>query len=202
MTPIIWICTLSLCILWHDALAAALDSINATRSQLMCLNSARTALNGSPSGANAAASWRRALSALTRLSASEREPAIQRADLAPYRVLKIIEACDHHANLTCKMVPVTLFAQRMWTSQVAKQPASCRGHVEKLTVFHAVVQDSTLPGPPKQRTFIAANLKEAEDLMPHYLLQLLIAVSLLPKDQAYVSIYESGSHDNTGMGIS
>ncbi|CAK0732610.1 hypothetical protein CVIRNUC_000155 [Coccomyxa viridis] len=58
--------------------------------------------------------------------------------------------------------------------------------------------DSTLPGLPKQRTFIAANLKEVEDLMPHYVLQLLIAVSLLPKNQAYVSIYESGSHDNTG----
>ena len=168
----------------------------------MCLNSARTALNGSPSGANAAASWRRALSAFTRLSASEREPAIQRADLAPYRVLKIIEACDHHANLTCKMVPVTLLAQRMWTPQLAKQPASCRSHVEKLTVFPAIVQDSTLPGLPKQRTFIAANLKEVEDLMPHYVLQLLIAVSLLPKGQAYVSIYESGSHDNTGLGIS
>ena len=168
----------------------------------MCLNGARTALNGSPSGSNAAASWRRALSAFTRLSASEREPAIQRADLAPYRVLKIIEACDDHANLTCKMVPVTLLTQRLWTSQYAKRPASCRSHVEELTVFPAIVQDSTLPGLPKQRTFIAANLKESEDLMPHYVLQLLIAVSLLPKDQAYVSIYESGSHDNTGMGIS
>ena len=199
MTPIIWICTLSLCTLRHNAFAAALDSINATRSQLMCLNSARTALNGSPSGANAAASWRRALSAFTRLSASEREPAIQRADLAPYRVLKIIEACDHHANLTCKMVPVTLLAQRMWTSRLAKRPAS---FAENLTVSPAIVQDSTLPGLPKQRTFIAANLKQVEDLMPHYVLQLLIAVSLLPKDQAYVSIYESGSHDNTGMGIS
>ena len=170
----------------------------------MCLNSVRTALDGSPSGANAAASWRRALSALTRSSASDLQPAIQRADLAPYRVLKIIEACDQHANLTCKMVPITLLAQRMWTSRFAKRPASCRSHGEESTVFSfpAIVQDSTLPGLPKQRTFIAANLKEVEDLMPHYVLQLLIAVSLLPKDQAYVSIYESGSHDNTGLGIS
>ena len=132
MTPIIWICAFSLCILWHDAFAAALDSINAMESQLMCLNSVRTALDGSPSGANAAASWRRALSALTRSSASDLQPAIQRADLAPYRVLKIIEACDQHANLTCKMVPITLLAQRMWTSRFAKRPASRRSHGEEI----------------------------------------------------------------------
>ena len=81
-------------------------------------------------------------------------------------------------------------------------PKSRGRRLDCIFSFPAIVQDSTLPGLPKQRTFIAANLKEVEDLMPHYVLQLLIAVSLLPKGQAYVSIYESGSHDSTGLGIS
>ena len=69
------------------------------------------------------------------------------------------------------------------------------------TLYPATAQDATLSGLPNQRTFIAANLKEVGELMPHYVLQLLIAVSLMPEGKAYVSIHESGSHDSTGIGI-
>lgn len=34
--------------------------------------------------------------------------------------------------------------------------------------------------------------------MPHYILELLIALAQMPDDQAFVSIYESGSTDSTG----
>lgn len=49
-----------------------------------------------------------------------------------------------------------------------------------------------------QRVFLASNLHNNEDLLPHYILQLLQLIVSLPVGSSYVSIYESGSTDQTG----
>lgn len=46
--------------------------------------------------------------------------------------------------------------------------------------------------------FLASNLHNNEDLLPHYILQLLQLIVSLPVGSSYVSIYESGSTDQTG----
>ena len=51
----------------------------------------------------------------------------------------------------------------------------------------------------KERVLLAANMRDNEELMPHFLLQTLHTLALLPQDQAFLSIYESGSGDSTGM---
>lgn len=49
-----------------------------------------------------------------------------------------------------------------------------------------------------QKLFLASNLHNNEDLLPHYILQLLQLIVRLPLGSCYVSIYESGSTDQTG----
>lgn len=61
-----------------------------------------------------------------------------------------------------------------------------------------LAQDATLPRALDQRVFIAANFKNNGDLMPHFIQQLLLAIVAMPSDNAFVSIYESGSTDLTG----
>ena len=46
--------------------------------------------------------------------------------------------------------------------------------------------------------FIAANLFNNGDLMPHFITQLLHFIVLLPQHTVYVSVYESNSFDDTG----
>ena len=59
--------------------------------------------------------------------------------------------------------------------------------------------DSTLPESlGGQKIFFASNLHNNEDLLPHYILQLLQLIVRLPVGSSYVSIYESGSTDETG----
>lgn len=48
------------------------------------------------------------------------------------------------------------------------------------------------------KLLLAANLKDAEALMPHLILQLAALLVYLPPQSAYLSIYESGSADSTG----
>ena len=61
------------------------------------------------------------------------------------------------------------------------------------------VTDPTLPESlGGQRIFLASNLHNNEDLLPHYILQLLQLIVRLPVGSSYVSIYESGSTDETG----
>ena len=60
-------------------------------------------------------------------------------------------------------------------------------------------RDPTLPLPkPGLRLLLANNLHNNEALMPHYISQMLRLLALLPPGSAYVSIYESGSKDQTG----
>ena len=60
-------------------------------------------------------------------------------------------------------------------------------------------RDPTLPLPkPGLRLLLANNLHNNEVLMPHYITQMLRLLALLPPGSAYVSIYESGSKDQTG----
>lgn len=60
-------------------------------------------------------------------------------------------------------------------------------------------EDASLPSylPHHQHYLVAANLKNNEPLMPHYIMQLLKA--LLPSEHGtvFVSVYESGSFDAT-----
>lgn len=48
------------------------------------------------------------------------------------------------------------------------------------------------------KVLLAANMRNNEDLLPHFSLQLLQLLAALPHRSAFVSIYESGSTDNTG----
>ena len=48
------------------------------------------------------------------------------------------------------------------------------------------------------KVLIAANLHNNAALMPHYTLQLAALLATLPRGAAYLSIYESGSTDDTG----
>ena len=50
---------------------------------------------------------------------------------------------------------------------------------------------------PSNQVLIAGNLRQNEDIMPHFLLRLLETVVALDSRLAFVSIYESGSNDGT-----
>ena len=52
-----------------------------------------------------------------------------------------------------------------------------------------------------QRVLVAGLLTNAEALMPHFLLQLLEFASSMPAGHVFISVYESGSTDKTGMGL-
>ena len=49
------------------------------------------------------------------------------------------------------------------------------------------------------KVLIAANMHNNEELLPHYIAQLVHVLSLLPYGSAFLSVYESGSNDGTGM---
>ncbi len=53
-------------------------------------------------------------------------------------------------------------------------------------------------GRAPRQVLLAANLRDAEALLPHFILQLLQLLAVLPRDAAFLSIYESGSSDATG----
>lgn len=60
-------------------------------------------------------------------------------------------------------------------------------------------RDATLPLPRAGlRLLLANNLHNNEQLMPHYITQMLRLLALLPPGSAFVSVYESGSKDRTG----
>eukprot|EP00884_Botryococcus_braunii_P011447 jgi/Botrbrau1/20302/Bobra.31_1s0079.1 len=42
------------------------------------------------------------------------------------------------------------------------------------------VNDSSLPGPPQQSIFLAGNLHDSEEVLPHYVAQLATLVALFP----------------------
>lgn len=54
---------------------------------------------------------------------------------------------------------------------------------------------------PQQSVLLAGLLTSNEALMPHYILQLLEFVAAKPADSVFVSLYESGSTDRTGMAL-
>lgn len=49
------------------------------------------------------------------------------------------------------------------------------------------------------KVLLAANMHNNEDLLPHFTLQMLDLLSKLPLGSAFLSIYESGSTDSTGV---
>lgn len=49
------------------------------------------------------------------------------------------------------------------------------------------------------KILLAANMHNNEDLLPHFTLQMLDLLSRLPLGSAFLSIYESGSTDSTGV---
>lgn len=49
------------------------------------------------------------------------------------------------------------------------------------------------------KILLAANMHNNEDLLPHFTLQMLDLLSKLPLGRAFLSIYESGSTDSTGV---
>ena len=49
------------------------------------------------------------------------------------------------------------------------------------------------------KIFLAANMHNNEDLLPHFTLQMLDLLSSRPSGSAFLSIYESGSTDRTGV---
>lgn len=49
-----------------------------------------------------------------------------------------------------------------------------------------------------ERYLIAANMHNNEDVLPHFIIQLVHLFAVLPPETAFLSIYESGSTDSTG----
>jgi alpha-1,3-mannosyltransferase len=45
---------------------------------------------------------------------------------------------------------------------------------------------------------VAANMHNNEEVLPHFIIQLVHLFAVLPQDSAFLSIYESGSTDSTG----
>ena len=45
---------------------------------------------------------------------------------------------------------------------------------------------------------MAANMHNNEEVLPHFILQLIHLFAVLPPETAFLSIYESGSTDSTG----
>ena len=74
-----------------------------------------------------------------------------------------------------------------------------------LSTAKAVVSckmDSTLlldTSDSDNKVLLAANMHNNEDLLPHFTLQMLDLLSKLPLGSAFLSIYESGSTDSTGV---
>lgn len=104
--------------------------------------------------------------------------------------------------------------QAIARSQLYGRPLQIQEHLEKRAydILSAVDQcgastpavpclfDATLATPPRdRRIFIAANLHNNAALMPHFIPQLLLSVVSLPYRDTFVSLYESGSTDATGM---
>ncbi|KAL3158330.1 hypothetical protein ABBQ38_010571 [Trebouxia sp. C0009 RCD-2024] len=62
--------------------------------------------------------------------------------------------------------------------------------------------DSTLPllmSDDGSKILVAANMHNNEDLLPHFTLQMLELLLSHPSGSAFLSIYESGSTDSTGV---
>ena len=60
--------------------------------------------------------------------------------------------------------------------------------------------DPTLVTAPRyKRIFIASNLHNNGALMPHFITQLLLSVVSFTPGDAFISLYESGSTDATGL---
>ncbi len=49
-----------------------------------------------------------------------------------------------------------------------------------------------------ERYLVAANMHNNEEVLPHFILQLIHLFAVLPPETAFLSIYESGSKDSTG----
>lgn len=45
---------------------------------------------------------------------------------------------------------------------------------------------------------MAANMHNNEEVLPHFILQLIHLFAVLPPETAFLSVYESGSTDSTG----
>ncbi|KAK9820093.1 hypothetical protein WJX72_006049 [[Myrmecia] bisecta] len=61
-------------------------------------------------------------------------------------------------------------------------------------------EDPSLKPPPSstgQKYLVAINLRNNEDVMPHFCSSLLETLAILPEGSVFLSIYESGSTDNT-----
>lgn len=48
------------------------------------------------------------------------------------------------------------------------------------------------------QVLLAANVRDSEELLPHFILQLVHLLAVLPRGTAFLSIYESGSSDASG----
>lgn len=68
---------------------------------------------------------------------------------------------------------------------------------EQACFFSCVPEDSTLL--LAERYLVAANMHNNEEVLPHFILQLIHLFAVLPPDTAFLSIYESGSKDSTGV---
>lgn len=59
------------------------------------------------------------------------------------------------------------------------------------------MHDDTLPTQLSGRFYLAANLKNNEEVLPNFITQLLTLVARMREGQLHISIYESGSTDST-----
>lgn len=50
-----------------------------------------------------------------------------------------------------------------------------------------------------KKFMVAANFRNNEELLPHVIVQLWHLLAILPQGSTFLSIYESGSEDSTGV---
>lgn len=92
-------------------------------------------------------------------------------------------------NISTARLLVSKSAQIIAAISAAKPVASCAWD---LSLSLDIVDKG-------RKVLLAANMHNNEDLLPHFTLQLLHFLTTAPSDSAFLSIYESGSTDTTGM---
>ena len=89
-----------------------------------------------------------------------------------------------------------------WTNW--KLALQVKGILADLSVAQPVIDcawDPTLHttfGAADQKYLLAADIHNNEELLPHYIIQLVHLLTVMPHGSTFLSVYESGSTDSTG----
>ena len=99
--------------------------------------------------------------------------------------------CDWDPSIPASAAGITDLTDAGALIHLLVKQHACRG---VLVIYHLTAGCWRGAGP----FFIAANLYNNADLMPHFITQLLHLIIVLPPHTVYLSVYESNSVDDTG----